>query len=188
MLKKCVEYLDTALDKIKEIHDEGAERTPKKKKKKTSVSKKNLSGLTRINKAYTTERRTPSDKSLEMVREFFEEFVGIIIMDMTPVRDDVPDITRFISGKMIDRVEVLGNSISLKLSGPGSLHGGYIRVSIYDESLFNDVETRSPPGSNSTYRISFFGGDSIELSECNPDLDMSNCLRYHYDHPRSQAK
>ena len=109
---------------------------------------------------------------LEPVKDFVEDFIGLIIMDMNSYQDDISLLD--IDGKMITSVCVADNKLKIRVSSASNNEHGVIEIKPTINGQFAHRLLEDEPNDKSRFRINFYGGASLEYL----DLESKGELSY----------
>jgi hypothetical protein len=104
---------------------------------------------------------------LGSVRELFEDYIGIPIVGYITFKDGTLDLEKKVITKIITSVKIDGSVVVLTLSKPDATYGGYVKLSPVANGQFSEIKSDEESTPASHYRISFYGGDSIEYQDKN---------------------
>jgi len=113
--------------------------------------------------------------TLDAVRDFCEEFTGVLIVGFISYGDDIRNLDSQVSTKMIVGADVRGRHLYLTLNTLTGRHGGYLKISPEVNGVFTEREVDDDPSQSSRYRLEFYGGDCFEYI----DPDSVGTISYH---------
>lgn len=113
---------------------------------------------------------------LEPVKDFMEEFIGLIIVDMKPFRDDI--VGHAIQGKLITGVSVDGNKLKIDVVSVSGNEGGVIELTPTLSGQFAQRFSEDAPADSSRYRIDFLGGFSLEYLDSEDEGNIDYVTRW----------
>jgi hypothetical protein len=98
---------------------------------------------------------------LEPVRSFMEDYIGQIIVNITGHKDltEIGDKTR---ATIVMGVDLEGEEIKFRLTKLNGQRGGSLIISPTKHGMFTEKLSEEELDLNSMYRISFYGGYSLE--------------------------
>lgn len=98
---------------------------------------------------------------LEPVKNFMEDYIGQIIVNVTGPSDltEIGDKTR---ATIVMGVNLEGKDIKFRLTKLNGQKGGYLVISPTKHGMFTEKLSEEGIDLNSMYRISFYGGYSLE--------------------------
>jgi hypothetical protein len=108
------------------------------------------------------EETEEPEYDLEPIRSFIDEYIGLVIVNFTPFKNDVENLENNLSGKIITGVKILENKLQIKVVSLSGKTNGVIEMSPSLTGQFAERYNQDDPDSSSRYRIIFLGGHSIE--------------------------
>lgn len=111
--------------------------------------------------------------SLEPVKEFLEEFIGIAIINFKRYDDAISDLDSFVQKKIISGVELEEQVIWVKLSNFNGKDGGYLKIAPSIVGEFASIGSDDEIMDRTLYRLNFFGGSCLEYLDNKTDKVIS---------------
>ncbi len=100
------------------------------------------------------------------IKDFLEDYLGLIIIDFRRYKNKIEDVRDDISVKFITEVVILPhNKIKLVFSNISGKKSGNLVIDMSLTGQFSERRYNEIPIWSSMYRIFFFGGDSVEYSD-----------------------
>lgn len=99
---------------------------------------------------------------LEGVKEFLEDFLGVVIIGFETYDPSVPNLESDIEAKLISEVSLDGENFTLGLSSLNGVPAGSLVISPSIEGQFAESIVDERALNNSMYRLIFYGGDSFD--------------------------
>lgn len=96
------------------------------------------------------------------VKEFFESYIGVIIVGFIAFEDTIEDIETDISAKLVTRVDIVDDHILVRLSKINGSSGGSIKIVPGINGQFAERDSEEKPVASSMWRINFYGSDTVE--------------------------
>lgn len=112
--------------------------------------------------------------SLEPVKEFLEDFIGIAIIGFKKYHDQIPDLNLQIQKKIIAGVIIKDQAIWIKLSNFNGIDGGYLKIQPSIVGEFASIGSEDEVMDRTLYRLNFFGGSCLEYL----DHKLENAITY----------
>lgn len=106
---------------------------------------------------------------LDPIKNFIEEYIGLIITDFSTYNEDIEDLKIPLVGSMVTKVDITDNSIEIELSNLSGNRIGIAKMTPTLSGQFAEKSFNDYPSEFSRYRISFYGGESIEYLDRNYD-------------------
>lgn len=114
---------------------------------------------------------------LQPVRDFMDEYVGMVITDYQAYQDDLDKIDN-IAGTILTAVKFDSHKIYMTLSSVAGRPKGVVALSPTLTGQFAERNSYEEPVGSSRFRIEFFGGLSIEYL----DAPKKGCATFHEFH------
>ena len=106
------------------------------------------------------------DYSLEEVRDAFEDYIGLIIVEFEAYDDNIEDIEEDILGKMITQIDTDNKNIYIGLADLSGNRGGFISLEPTITGRFAErIDDGMMSNWSAKYKITFIGGASIEYMD-----------------------
>lgn len=107
-----------------------------------------------------------TDLDLSPVRDFMEDYVGHLIVDVSGP-DDYSDLSRKVCATIITKVFSDGNSLKFKLSKLNGSDGGVLVLAPTEFGMFTEKLSEKKFDLHTIYRVHFYGGYALEYSDPN---------------------
>jgi hypothetical protein len=107
-----------------------------------------------------------SEYNLEEIRDAFEDYIGLVIIEFEAYDDLIEDIEKDVIGKMIVYIDTDIKNIEIGLSEMSGKYGGVIYLTPTITGKFAEREDDGMMSNwSAKYKITFVGGDSIEYMD-----------------------
>ncbi len=119
----------------------------------------------------TEDTEEEPEFDLEPVKDFMEEFIGLILVGMKPYKDDVDEFDAI--GKMITGVDIRDNKLVINVASVSNNEIGFIEMTPTLAGQFAQRSNEDEPNDNSRFRLNFLGGFSLEYLDSNNDGNIT---------------
>jgi hypothetical protein len=99
---------------------------------------------------------------LEPIRDFLDEYVGLVVVGFKGFKSDVVDLDQHISYSMITNISNKSNFLEIQLSSITGKKVGSLKLEVSLTGQFAERRGEEFPLWASRYRLEFYGGNSIE--------------------------
>jgi hypothetical protein len=128
-----------------------------------NILNKILGYLISFRDKYLTEDTISEGLELDEIRDAFEDYIGLIIVNFETYDDDISDIENQIAGKMVTRITSDRKNIHIGLSSLTGNSGGQISLKPTITGQFAErMDDGMMPIWSAKYKITFVGGACIE--------------------------
>lgn len=112
--------------------------------------------------------------NMDAIGIFFEDYIGLTILEFVTYYDDVEDIESDIQGKMIVGVKTSSDKLYLILNTATGKYAGRLCITPKINGSFVEGEPGAPPLTETRYRLNLYGSTFIEYV----DLDLDGNITY----------
>ena len=131
-----------------------------------------ISELEKSNSLFLLSDKTEEKIHIKPVKEFFEDYIGLIVLDFENFYEKSFDVKNNMQLKMLTTVTEGQDNLILKfetIANPSDFN--LISVTPKTKGQFTERQSQIDPDEVTIYRITFFGGHIVDYS--NENLDGS---------------
>ncbi len=131
-----------------------------------------ISELEKSNSLFLLSDKTEEKIHIKPVKEFFEDYIGLIVLDFENFYEKSFDVKNNMQLKMLTTVTEGHDNLILKfetIANPSDFN--LISVTPKTKGQFTERQSQIDPDEVTIYRITFFGGHIVDYS--NENLDGS---------------
>jgi hypothetical protein len=172
LLKKCKKHLNRLEEKIKSLLEEAPKQATK-----DFLSEEEILEIEDSDSEDMDSDDEEENYDMEPIREFMEEYIGLVITGFTAYEDDIDDLENEVLGRTVTSISALDNIITMELSSLTGSVVGYLEIKPTLNGHFADKvdQDDEEQDDNLRYKIEFFGGNTLHYY----DSENTGNIMYH---------